>query len=210
MDRRLLGYPMHSPVHISSERTNYYHITAACYEHQPIIGLSMERLVCFSVALLQGVAQWRQGVVVKGSRDCGSPVKAETGGIDCGGRAWVSAWVVLPNHYHLLVACDDILGLLKDLGRLHGRTAFLWNKEDGRRGRQVWCKAAETAMKSDRHACVTMNYIHNNPVKHGVCEKWQAWPFSSAVVWLENVGHEAATAFWMDYPVKDYGKLWDV
>jgi putative transposase len=117
---------------------------------------------------------------------------------------------VLPNHYHLLVASHDIVGLLRGLGRLHGRTAYQWNGEDGHRGRQVWCKAAETAMKSDRHAHATMNYIHNNPVKHGLVTKWQDWPYSSARAWLERVGQEVAERFWTDYPVGEYGKTWDI
>ena len=116
----------------------------------------------------------------------------------------------MPNHYHLLVSCGDILGLLQALGRLHGRISHLWNGEDGQRGRQIWCKAAETAMKSERHACVTLNYIHHNPVKHGVCAKWREWPYSSAIAWLERVGHEETAAFWAEYPVKEYGRNWDV
>jgi putative transposase len=68
----------------------------------------------------------------------------------------------------------------------------------------------ETAMKSDRHVCVTMNYIHHNPVKHGLCEKGQEWTWSSAKDWLARVGREEAQAFWMEYPVKEYGRDWDV
>ncbi|HRI16694.1 MAG TPA: hypothetical protein PLX89_27185 [Verrucomicrobiota bacterium] len=32
------------------------------------------------------------------------------------------AWLVLPNHYHALVEAPDILGLLCELGKLHGCT----------------------------------------------------------------------------------------
>jgi putative transposase len=181
IDRRAAKHPRHSPVHVQSAHTDMYHITAACYEHQPIIGQSDSRLQFFLEALLDAVSP--------------TPVRA---------------WAVLPNHYHLLASSPDILAVLKRLGLLHGQTSFLWNGEDGTRGRKVWCKSMETAMKSERHTCVAMNYIHNNPVKHGVCEKWQAWPYSSAGAWLETVGREAAGLFWREYPVKDYGCDWDV
>jgi putative transposase len=55
-----------------------------------------------------------------------------------------------------------------------------------------------------------MNYIHNNPVKHGYVAKWQDWPFSSAHWYLEMKGHDWLLENWRDYPVLDYGNDWDV
>lgn len=242
-ERRELKRPMHSPAHRLSDRSSRYHVTAACYEHRPIIGISAQRLVDFSASLVGTVEAWlahereRQHIVaiesdsstacVMRPAEAGTPTQTVQAGVpaSAGGPgpcrvgvpalagqidACLLAWVVMPNHYHLLVSCGDILGLLHALGQLHGRISHLWNGEDGQRGRQIWCKAAETAMKSERHACVTLNYIHHNPVKHGVCAKWREWPYSSAIAWLERVGHEEAAAFWAEYPVKEYGRDWDV
>jgi putative transposase len=108
-----------------------------------------------------------------------------------------------------LVTTPDVLALLSELGRLHGRTSYEWNGEDGRRGRQVWCKAAETGMKSERHFWATMNYVHNNPVRHRVVRRWQDWPFGSAIGYLNAVGTDEAKRVWQEYPVADYGKEWD-
>ncbi|MDX9793478.1 MAG: hypothetical protein RBU24_08240 [Kiritimatiellia bacterium] len=261
-ERRELKRPMHSPAHRVSDRSSRYHVTAACYEHRPFIGMSEQRLVGFSAALVGTVEAWlahekggqhpAAGAIGLEPADAGTPptpgirpAEAATprvaqripasagrpgpckagvpasagqpGPCKAGGPASAGqpgpcllAWVVMPNHYHLLVSCEDILGLLHVLGRLHGRISHQWNGEDGQRGRQIWCKAAETAMKSERHACVTLNYIHHNPVKHGVCAKWREWPYSSATAWLERVGHEEAAAFWAEYPVKEYGRKWDM
>jgi len=74
-ERRLKGLPWHSPPHVAGA-SNFYHLCAACYEHSPIIGRSMERLAQFSEALLQ----------------CLRETEAE-----------VFAWCVLPNHYHSLL-----------------------------------------------------------------------------------------------------------
>ncbi|OQC22900.1 MAG: hypothetical protein BWX70_02990 [Verrucomicrobia bacterium ADurb.Bin070] len=218
-ERRELKQPMHSPAHRISDGSSRYHITAACYEHRPIIGTSEKRLADFSTALVGTVEAWLTNEQERRHPAAGA-IQPPKGGTPTDARIQPAkagqpgpcllAWVVMPNHYHLLVSCGDILGLLHELGRLHGRISHLWNGEDGQRGRQIWCKAAETAMKSDRHACVTLNYIHHNPVKHGVCAKWQDWPYSSATAWLERVGHEEATAFWAEYPVKEYGRKWDV
>ena len=64
-------------------------------------------------------------------------------------------------------------------------------------------------MRSDAHFFATVNYIHNNPVRHGYVEKWQHWPFSSVHRYLEDAGREWIAATWRDYPVRDYGDGWD-
>ncbi|HCN78322.1 MAG TPA: hypothetical protein DIT13_14145 [Verrucomicrobiales bacterium] len=119
------------------------------------------------------------------------------------------AWVVLPNHYHVLVISKAVLEVLKALGKLHGRTSFEWNGEEGKRGRKVWFNAAETRMKSDAHEGATLNYIHHNPVKHGYVGKWTDWPWSSAREYVNEVGREAALEHWKAYPVDEYGAGWD-
>jgi len=60
------------------------------------------------------------------------------------------------------------------------------------------------------HYHVLVNYIHNNPVKHGYVDNWQDWLWSSAAQFLERVGRERALQIWREFPVLDYGKKWDV
>ena len=67
-------------------------------------------------------------------------------------------------------APPDISAVLKELGQLHGRTSFLWNAEDGCRGRHVWHRVAETEIKSESHFWATMNYVLHNAVRHGYVE----------------------------------------
>ena len=180
--RKQLQQPWHSPPHWTSDRTNRYHITAACYEHKPVIGASPLRMQAFACNLL-------------------STLGSHTSSIH--------AWAVLPNHYHALVTTTEVQALLGSLGRLHGRTSFEWNGKDQCRGRQVWCQAAETAMKSNGHFWATMNYVHHNPVHHCYSSKWQEWPFSSAADYLKTVGARRAEQIWIECPILDYGKVWD-
>ena len=108
-----------------------------------------------------------------------------------------------------LIRTAEIKTLLTALGKFHGSSSFRWNCEDGSKGRKVWFRAIERSMRSSRHFYATLNYIHNNPVKHGYVEKWQDWPFSSAADYLELVGKDKAAEIWTEYPVLDYGKDWD-
>ncbi|HVS40099.1 MAG TPA: hypothetical protein VMS17_31360, partial [Gemmataceae bacterium] len=156
--------PWHGPPHYESD-SGLYLISAACFEHKPVIGLGPTRMAKFEAELLQSTqAQTRE----------------------------IFAWVVLPNHYHLLVHVPDLRELLGALGRLHGRTSHRWNGEEGCRGRQVWHRAAETAMKSERHFWATLNYVLHNAVRHGYAERWQDWPYSNAARYLAEVGREEA------------------
>lgn len=175
------GYPHHRPPHFY-EVAGYYHISAACYEHAPFIGKAPERMASFCNQLLTTLAD----------------IVAE-----------VSAWCVLPNHYHLLVDIADLKKFMIALGKFHGRTSYLWNGEENRRGRKVWHNAGDRHIRTEAHFWATLNYIHHNPVHHGYVEKWTDWPYSSLHAFLEAVGREKAANIWRSYPPLDYGKGWD-
>jgi len=121
----------------------------------------------------------------------------------------VYAWCLLPNHYHALVTAPDVLRLLHDLGRLHGRTSHSWNGEERTRGRKVFFRAFERAMRSDGHFHATLNYVHHNAVHHGYVARWTEWPWSSAAEFIELTGEPEETRIWRTYPLGDYGKGWD-
>jgi len=180
--RRVHDRPWHSPPHRPNFGHQRFHVTAACYEHRDIIGDSPERMDRFSMDLLSVLAERTEHLF---------------------------GWCVLPNHYHVLVEASDILGLLQELGRLHGRTSFRWNGVDARRGRKVFFRAVERAMRSERHYWATLNYVHHNPVHHGYVEKWTDWRWSSATQYLDQVGSAEAKQIWLDYPIADYGRGWD-
>ena len=179
-ERKLKGLPWHSPPHFAG-RSNYYHFCAACYEHKPVIGLTLERLAQFSEDLLYNLGEL---------------------------EAKVFAWCVLPNHYHLLLKIKELSTSIVHLGRLHGRTSFIWNGEENTRGRKNWCNIIDRWIRDEDHFWTALNYIHHNPVKNGCMEKWQDWPFSSASDYLAKTGKEKAREIWFQYPVRDYGEGW--
>ena len=179
--RQLQHLPWHGPPHYEAD-SGLYLMTAACFEHRPIIGATPARIAEFEAALLTTVRHHAQTIF---------------------------AWIVLPNHYHILVRDLDVKGLLSALGQLHGGTSFRWNGEDGERGRKVWHRAAETQIKSEGHFWATMNYVLHNAVRHGYVQRWQDWPYSNAAAYLAEVGSDVARQRWLSYPLYDYGKDWD-
>lgn len=123
--------------------------------------------------------------------------------------AEVTAWCVLPNHYHLLLETPDLRALTIALGRLHGRTSRTWNLEERTTGRTVFHRTADRRIRSDAHFWATVNYIHHNPVHHHYVARWSEWPWSSARDYLHSIGHTEAARIWHHHPVLDYGVGWD-
>ncbi len=121
----------------------------------------------------------------------------------------VSAWSVLPNHYHVLLQAINLTAVRKAVGMLHGRMSHDWNVDDGVPGRSCWHRCLPKPVKSEAHRWATLNYIHHNAVYHGYVERWQDWPFASAELYLASVGRELAERMWREYPLLDYGKGWD-
>lgn len=101
-----------------------------------------------------------------------------------GVRYHLLAWCVMPNHAHVLarplVALATITGSWKSYS---GRWAMAHNAELNLRipGKGLWQRESwDRYMRSERHLSATIAYIHNNPVKAGLCEKPEDWRWSSA------------------------------
>jgi putative transposase len=50
----------------------------------------------------------------------------------------LTAWVILDNHYHILIKSHTGAQLTDSIRRFHSRTSFEINSRDANRGRQVW------------------------------------------------------------------------
>ncbi|HEY9175395.1 MAG TPA: hypothetical protein VI136_24175 [Verrucomicrobiae bacterium] len=173
--------PWHSPPHARVPQT-CFHLSAACFEHQPWIGVTPERMDSFSSALLEMLGEV---------------------------TTQLHAWCVLPNHYHALVSTPDNLALITAAGKFHGRTSHAWNGEEHCRGRKVFFRAIDKPVRSDGHFWATLNYIHHNPVHHRYVTRWQDWPWSSACAYLQVTGEAEARRVWQEYPILDMGRNWD-
>jgi putative transposase len=100
----------------------------------------------------------------------------------------IDAWVVLPDHMHCLWTLpeDDSdfpgrwraikIGFSKSLSMTESRSAVMIRR--GERGiwqRRYW----EHMVRDNRDYAAHMDYIHFNPVKHGLVEEPSHWPFST-------------------------------
>jgi putative transposase len=121
----------------------------------------------------------------------------------------ICAWIILPNHYHLLVRVVNFEILSELFRRIHGKLSRQWNLEDNITKRKVWYRWSDRAIRSEQHYYTTLNYIHYNPVKHGLVKSPYDWIESSVHWYLQANGRQWLRDLWVQYPVLDYGKDWD-
>ncbi|MCH2204805.1 MAG: transposase [Lentisphaerales bacterium] len=95
------------------------------------------------------------------------------------------AWCVMPNHVHVLINQKESLGkILQSWKSYTGRWAKKHNQELGLgilEGHPLWMRDYfDRFIRSVDHYNYVIDYIHNNPVKAGLCENSSDWMWSSA------------------------------
>jgi putative transposase len=174
------GFPPHSPPHPVRGQT-FYLLTAACYEHKHQMHYESRRQQLLDMLFEKFITK----------------------------DVIICAWVILPNHYHLLVQIVNF-DVLSDLfRRIHGATSRQWNLEENITKRKVWYNWSDRAIRSEAHYYTTLNYIHYNPVKHGLVKSPYDWVESSVHWYLQANGRQWLRDSWIEYPVLDYGTGWD-
>jgi REP element-mobilizing transposase RayT len=96
-----------------------------------------------------------------------------------GQRYGLAAWMVMPNHVHLLVDVwkTPLSELVKswksfvarEANKLLGRSGGFWERE-----------YLDTVIEDEAHRQTAVRYIENNPVKAGLVLDARDWPWSSA------------------------------
>ena len=113
------------------------------------------------------------------------------------------AWVVLPNHYHLLFLPHHSRDLGNFMKRLNGSTSYQLNALDQARGRTIWYSYWDTCIRGERDFWTRLNYIHYNPVKHGYVQEPGDWQFSSYHHYLHDDGEAWLENCIRDFPIYD-------
>jgi len=98
----------------------------------------------------------------------------------------VEAWAVFSNHYHFVGQALEDAGTLRPfLAHLHGDTAREANRCDGKPGRQVWFNFWDTELTYEKSYLARLNYVHQNPVRHGLVPVANQYRWCSAG-WFER------------------------
>jgi putative transposase len=103
----------------------------------------------------------------------------------------IEAWAVFSNHYHFVAHSrreSEKLNIL--LKQLHAETACEVNRLDGVSERQVWHNYWDTRLTFEKSYLARLNYVHQNPVKHGLVPVVNQYRWCSAA-WFERTATPA-------------------
>ena len=116
----------------------------------------------------------------------------------------IAGAVVLPDHVHLLCELpEDDSDFSKRIGQLKARFTKLLGTPDGARSpvcrsrqrhreRIIWQRRFwEHTIRDENDFGIHLDYIHYNPVKHGLVACPHAWPHSSLHRWIREGIYEA-------------------
>ncbi len=141
----------HNPPHLFISNTLYM-LTTSTYQKEPLIS-SPERKREWIEAFLNAAKIYKWQVI---------------------------AWVTLHNHYHAIVQSpEDAETLSKFVSSYRKFTARKWNDEDLSDGRKVWWNYWDTCIRSETEYYNRLRYVFWNPVKHGLVEAPEDYPFSN-------------------------------
>lgn len=86
--------------------------------------------------------------------------------------------VCMSNHVHELYRVPKNVTISKILQFVKGKFALKFNKKYGRTGHFWRNKPFYRIVENEEYAFNTMNYFHLNPVRAGMVEKPEEWPYS--------------------------------
>lgn len=91
----------------------------------------------------------------------------------------LGAFIVMPDHYHLIIQIDeeaDLSEIMKTIGSFTSREI---NRITGKKG-QVWQKGYyDRAILRSEDIQTIIEYIHYNPVRKGLVNEAESWIYSS-------------------------------
>ena len=99
----------------------------------------------------------------------------------CDNAVW--AYCLMPNHVHLVVVPASEQGFRVGIGEAHRRYTRRINFRKGWRG-HLWQGRFGSCVLDEPHLLAAVRYVEQNPVRGGLVERPEDWPWSSAAAHL--------------------------
>ena len=91
----------------------------------------------------------------------------------------IIAYCIMNNHAHILLKCEDLNDLSKYMQRLNTKYAIYYNRKYNRVGYVFRDRYKAEGIYDEKHLYNCIIYIYNNPVKAGICDKPEKYPYSN-------------------------------
>ena len=104
------------------------------------------------------------------------------------------AYCLMGNHCHLLIRADSE-SIEKAIKRIAGSYVFWYNRKYDRSGHLFQDRFKSEAVENDRYLLAVLRYIHQNPVRAGLCKNVADYEFSSYGEYLKSSSGIVDTEF---------------
>ena len=95
-------------------------------------------------------------------------------------RVRLLAFVIMPDHVHLVLATPPPLRLGRVMQLIKGRFSNRFNRMRKTRGTLWQERHHERALRNERELLAAIEYVHGNPVKAGLADQAESFPWPSA------------------------------
>jgi REP-associated tyrosine transposase len=122
-----------------------------------------------------------------------------------GTKIW--AYCLMPNHVHLVLVPENVEGLARPVGEVHRRYSRMINFRKNWRG-YLWQGRFLSYPMDDAYLLAATRYIERNPVKAGLTESPEEWPWSSAADHITGRRGGLAEGEWLGEVLEIAGCTW--
>ncbi|WP_083960710.1 REP-associated tyrosine transposase [Methylomonas lenta] len=169
MDKLMLKKSPHSPAHLLLDQAVYF-ITSAIYQKRPLLKPeTVKQHLLDTIQTCMTEKNWQ-----------------------------LDHWVILDNHYHLMLTSkkgDDMPGIFR---KIHGLSARFIQAQ-GPCELPVWWNYWDYCPRDEKDYFIRLNYLLNNPLKHGYVTNLADYPHSSFHSTLETLGRNALAKQFTQY-----------
>ncbi len=103
---------------------------------------------------------------------------------ECGVKIW--AYCLMDNHVHFIVVPQSSDSLARTFNQAHMRYSHYFNRQKGQRG-HLWQGRFYSCPLDGVHLYTAVRYVERNPVRVGLVDKGEDYPWSSALSHVKGV-----------------------
>ena len=100
---------------------------------------------------------------------------------------YIVSYCIMDNHVHILVKEKSIEDLSRFMHKINTLYAIYYNKKYNRVGYVFRDRYKSQVIYSEKQLYTCINYIHNNPVKAGICKLASEYEYSSYNEYMKNM-----------------------
>lgn len=118
-------------------------------------------------------------------------------------RIW--AYCLMDNHVHFVAVPSEENDLARLFGEVHKKYSQTINKRNGWKG-YLWQGRFGSCVMDERHLYAAARYVENNPVKAGLVDRAEDYPWSSAAAHVKGVPDRILSKSYLAEEIRDWGR----